>query len=364
LVGKYPFQLKIISYLTGVNYGKFYHWYKDSLSGFRTVKIETLPIQLGDKSSEILIPILRADQVGSHMAIDEKHIDGKYYTVLTNATTGMVAMLASTVVPHQIGECIAKLGVSMGNVAILSRDLAPTFENVGNLFFPHSMQVADKYHVVKHALDCLQDIRVRLKQQALSQQKQQQAIHKNNKKKNNKKCGVPPSGVPPSGVPPSGVPPTDKQAKFVTPKIENGETMVELLTRSKYLLNIKATNWNQYQIDRSNLLFKYFPELKTAHEIINKFRDWYEPIQKSESDFYLENQLLNWQFEAEQSKIKEVIHFQNLVKLNEEYILNYHKGLATNAIAESVNAKIQNAIRQNKGTRDIDFFHFRLAKIL
>ena len=327
----------------------FIIWYKDSLSGFGSKKIETHPIQYGDKASEILIPILRPQHVGYHMAIDEKHIDGKYYTVLTNAMTGRVALLASTVVPHQIGNCIAKLGVSMENVAILSRDLAPTFENVGNLFFPHSMQVADKYHVVKHALDCLQDIRVRLKQQALNQQKQQQTDYRKTKKKNKNK---------------SGVLPTKKQARFVPDKIENGETFVELLTRSKYLLNIKNTKWNQYQIERSNLLFRYFPELKAAHEIIQRFRDWYEPIQKLESDFYLENQLLNWQFEAEQSKIKEVIHFQNLVKLNEEYILNYHKNLATNAIAESVNAKIQKAIRDNNGTRDIEFFHFRLSKIL
>ena len=80
--------------------------------------------------------------------------------------------------------------------------------------------------------------------------------------------------------------------------------------------------------------------------------------------FLKTNELINWQFKAESIKIKEIPNFKKLVTMNEEYILNYHDGFETNAVAESVNAKIQNAIRQNRGTRDIDFFHYRLAQIL
>jgi hypothetical protein len=38
--------------------------------------------------------------------------------------------------------------------------------------------------------------------------------------------------------------------------------------------------------------------------------------------------------------------------------------METNAIAESVNAKIKEAIRKNNGSRDLDFFHFRLGMII
>ena len=53
------------------------------------------------------------------------------------------------------------------------------------------------------------------------------------------------------------------------------------------------------------------------------------------------------------------------MKNHEERILNYHKhGNKTNTIAESVNAKIKEAIRQNKGCRDLDFFHYRISIVI
>jgi hypothetical protein len=58
-------------------------------------------------------------------------------------------------------------------------------------------------------------------------------------------------------------------------------------------------------------------------------------------------------------------NFRNLVANHEQRIMNYHRyGNKTNVIAESVNAKIKEATRQNKGSRDLDFFHFRIAIII
>ncbi len=61
---------------------------------------------------------------------------------------------------------------------------------------------------------------------------------------------------------------------------------------------------------------------------------------------------------------EELLNFRSSVENNADYILNYYQQYATNAIAESTNARIQGYIRDNKGTRDIDFFHYRLGLVL
>ena len=53
-----------------------------------------------------------------------------------------------------------------------------------------------------------------------------------------------------------------------------------------------------------------------------------------------------------------------MIESNRDYVLNYFDGLRTNAIAESINAKIQIAIIKNRGSRDLDFFLYRVANFL
>jgi hypothetical protein len=61
---------------------------------------------------------------------------------------------------------------------------------------------------------------------------------------------------------------------------------------------------------------------------------------------------------VENLTINKLTKFANLVINHESKILNYHKmGYKTNAIAESINAKIDNANLKNNGARDIDFFN-------
>ena len=59
----------------------------------------------------------------------------------------------------------------------------------------------------------------------------------------------------------------------------------------------------------------------------------------------------------------EMENFKSLVERNESMILNYFVKGETNAKAEGINSKIQRFITINQGTRDRDFFYFRLAKL-
>jgi len=204
---------------------------------------------------------------------------------------------------------------------------------------------------LKNGIEYLQAIRIRLKQEELKKQRELQAIHDKKYKESKNK---------------SLIGPKMKVSKTYYPeRLSNGETIPELLSRSRYLLVISPDKWNEYQRKRALLLFEKFPHLEQALQAINEFRDWYKAKPNYYEPFENERKLGNWIDELENSPYSEMKNFRNLVVNHEERIMNYHRyGNKTNAIAESVNAKIKDAIRQNKGSRDLDFFHYRIAIII
>lgn len=364
MVSKHPFDLKVISTALGLNYSKFYRWYKDIFSDFRTDEEQTKlhehdigdPFSSDRKSQFIRVPILKQEHIGPHMAIDEKHINGIFYTVLTNGATSKTALMIASMNQKEIGKCLLKFEDKLHNVKTLSRDLSSVFHSIGDKYFPQATQVADKFHVIAHATNCVQDLRIRLKQQELKKQRLEQSQHKQNyqiyleNRKENTEQNL------------------SKVSKTYYPqRLINGETKVELLTRSKYLLYKLPEKWNAYQVRRAKILFEQYPQLEEAYQYINLFRNWYQPnniLDKTWSFLNAETNLIDWLFQTEKSTISELQNFRNTIINHEQFILNYHIDYKTNAIAESVNAKIKEATRLNKGTRDIDFFHFRLNLVI
>lgn len=341
----------------GIAYGKFYRWLKECITSFRKQdtqeELHKHDLCLAGKNPDqkILVPILRSEHIGEFMAIDEKHINGKFHTVFSNAKTGKVALFCSTIQVHELTQCFNKFGSILNTVKYITRDLSPTFEKVCNVNFPNAIQIADKFHVIRHAIEAIQTLRLRLKQDALKKQKEEQLEHEKHYKDNKNKHFIGPK--------------MDLPKSYQQYKIANGETLPELLTRSRYLCAISEDKWNSYQIARAKLLFHYFPELKEAYYKILEFRDWYKAKPSEYEPFLNEKILGNWLDEIEITSINELANFRNLVVNHENEIMNYHRhGNKTNAIAESINAKINDANRKNKGTRDIDYFNYRLGFII
>lgn len=184
MVCKYPFELKVISYVLGISYDKFYKWYKHHLSDFKKPetqeKLHQYDIRItGTFGQEtILVPLVKPEHIGEQMAIDEKHIDGQFYTILTNGKTGKVAMMASTVDGTEIGQCLNYFGDSLKQVTTITRDLSPTYEKVCTTHFSNATQVADKYHIVQMAIESTQELRIRHKQEALTAQRKEEKEHR------------------------------------------------------------------------------------------------------------------------------------------------------------------------------------------
>ncbi|RLD85848.1 MAG: DDE transposase, partial [Bacteroidetes bacterium] len=71
--------------------------------------------------------------------------------------------------------------------------------------------------------------------------------------------------------------------------------------------------------------------------------------------------LHQWYENVEDAEIDEMLNFKTLIETNEQQIMNYFLKGETNAMAESINSKIQKFISSNQGTRNRDFFFFRLG---
>lgn len=301
--------------------------------------------------SRIEVPILEPDNIGEHMAVDEKYIGGEFYTLLTNGKTGKIALMASTTKTSLLSKSMERFGQKLFDVKILTRDLAQHYDWFGRTNFLNAVQVADKFHVLKQAFETLQDIRIFHRQKMLTEFRLKYEKFKQ-EKRNNPKLKF-----------------DDKE-----PKLSNGETKGQLLARSRYLLYKNRKDWTESQSHRAELLFKLFPDIEAAYDFICLFRAWYDKDniidpsltnhEKSQALKIKQNTLMSWIQRISKLDIPELNNFKSLIEKNQASILNYFITGKTNAIAESNNSIIQRFINNNRGIKNKDFFYFRVKHFL
>ena len=152
-------------------------------------------------------------------------------------------------------------------------------------------------------------------------------------------------------------------------KLSNGETVLESLARSRYLLFKYPNEWTSSQQKRANALFEKFPEIKKVYDRCCEFRDWMKKENVGKSIRLIKDELWAWMLKVEQDEVDEMLNFKSMVERNMLPVLNYFRFGATNAIAENilvlctkyaVNSQIQRFIMINQGVRDREFFYFRM----
>ena len=149
--------------------------------------------------------------------------------------------------------------------------------------------------------------------------------------------------------------------RFVPEKLSNGDTLIELLTRSKYLLSFSGDNWTDRQKRRAEVLFSKFPKIKEAYSLNCSLRCVFSD--KSIDRDSAKTRLQNWYRKVSESTLREVKAARDAIKTKEEEILNYFINRSTNAHAESLNSKMKAFRAQIKGVQDMLFFMFITAKI-
>jgi transposase len=285
------------------------------------------------------------------MAVDEKYINGEFYTLLTNGKTGKIALMACTTKNALLSQVMRKFKDNLFNVKVLTRDLASNYDWFGRENFMNAAQVADKFHVLKHAFESLQDIRIYYRQKLLTQRREAYEAFKVEKKISPKLT-----------------------FEYTEVKLSNKETHSQLLARSQYLLYKKSGDWSDSQAQRAALLFKHYPDIGIAYDLICQFRAWYSAENIVRDDFDIRSKIIalknvdarldRWMANVIAADVTEILNFKSLVERNRGCILNYFYTGATNAIAEANNNIIQHFITNNRGAKNLDFFYFRLSQFL
>jgi len=354
-----PISFSVIGRVLGNDGKKIYRWYKEVLSGF-TKPEEQLSLHQNDipqtrkidpKTGEvpvISVPILKPENFGENMAIDDKNIGGEGYTVFSNKDTGKIAVLAQTTKASDLAEILQKVSVKiLFAVKTISKDLAENYDWIARSLFLNAMRIDDKFHVLKLGFEALQDVRVRYRQEVLTLERKKREEKKALKRERKAEC-------------------ERKNEKYEKPKevksapktYENGDTKKELLAKSRYLLFKFEKGWSESQKERAAILFREFPEIRKAYQFMCHFRHFYQV--KVGDIAESKKKLEEWYEEVGKGEIDEMMNFASTVAHHEGTILNYFKTGFTNAFAESLNAQIQRFVQSNSGTNDRDFFHFRL----
>jgi transposase len=343
----------VLSSILNLDNQLVWRWYRDHLSGFRESESggehyrHDLPSSDG---ATVRVPIYEPSNFGKEMAIDEKQIGEEMHTIISNRETGKIAFMARSMRYTDLQKLLYDDSKHCRSVETLTRDLSPLYAKVGNDLFFNSSAVADKFHIIRSLMDACQDVRVRLRQDLLREKRLKYQEHKKKEKHRKNECLS------------NGEEYVKATFVYEEEELSGGETVLESLARSRYLLFKYSNDWTSSQQKRANVLFEKFPEIKKVYHRCCEFRDWMKKENVGKSIFCLKEEIKSWMQKVEQDDVDEMLNFKSLVERNMLPVLNYFRYGATNAIAENINSKIQRFIMINQGVRDREFFYFRLRK--
>lgn len=280
--------------------------------------------------------ILYPENIGTHLSIDEVALSqGELYTILTNKKFkgkkgALVAIVAGTKA-DQVIEHISKIDYKKRSlVKEITLDMANSMKLISKKCFPKAIQVTDRFHVQKLALEALQEIRIKHRWEAIDFENQLIIRAKSENK------------------------------PYVSQLLPNGDSLKQLLARSRYALYKSREKWTLTQKERVQMLFGLYPDIKTAYSLVQQLRGIYN---KYNDKHIAMTKLAHWYRNVEESGFKNFNILLNTITFNYQSILNYFDNRSTNASAESFNAKIKAFRSQFRGVRNIDFFLFRLSNL-
>jgi transposase len=280
--------------------------------------------------------ILFEDNVSQNISIDETSLSqGELYTVLTNKEAkgrkgSLIAMVRGTNSDY-IRRILEKIPLKKRKIVKeITLDMAPTMEKIARYTFPNANLVTDRFHVQKLAYEAVQEIRIKHRWEAIEQENNEIELGK------------------------------ETQQEYIPEVFENGDTLKQLLARSRYLLFKSESKWTPTQRQRAEILFLRYPDIKDAYELSMELGRIYHTTKEKGIAF---TRLAKWYDKVEKSKFKT---FNTIAKSIQEHyltILNYFDNRSTNASAESFNAKIKAFRASFRGVRNVSFFLFRLSNI-
>jgi transposase len=321
-----PVSIKSVGEYFGVNGKLLEQQYRDYLSDFLTWD------QLSHANDWILFP----DNIGSTLSIDETALSqGELYTILTNKEAkgkkgALVAMIRGTN-SDTIKKILEKIPAKKRKfVKEITLDMAASMEKSVKYTFPNATLVTDRFHVQKLAYDAVQQMRIKYRWEAIEQENKEIELTK------------------------------ELKQKYSADILENGDTLKQLLARSRYLLFKSENNWTPSQRWRAEILFDRYPSLEQAYRLAMQLGNIFTQTKTKGVAF---TKLARWYDQVEKAGFKSFRTVAKSIEHHYQTILNFFDNRSTNASAESFNAKIKAFRSSFRGVRNVSFFLYRLANI-
>ena len=311
--------------------------------------------------------ILMPDNVGDKLSIDETALQEDLFTILSNKDGhcrqgSIVAMVRGTKAEDVIKVLMEIPEEVRATVKEVTMDLSSSMRAIVSTAFPNATIVLDCFHILKRGNDAIEEIRLKAKRDAQVEIRRLEREHRERQKRNAKQRKYYKKRHPRKpGEVKRGRKPKRKNERFKAPTYSNGDTKIELLTRSKRALTQSRDKWSEKTAERMRILFEEEPRLKEAYTIVNQLRTIFRCKNATREE--AREKLHEWYKAATNCSLREIKSARDAIKSREEEVLNYFINHSTNAGAESLNSKIKSFRAQLRGVSDLPFFMYRLYNI-
>lgn len=313
--------------------------------------------------------ILMEDNVGEFMSIDETAPSrGDLFTILSNKNGhGRKGSIAATVRGTRSEDLCAvfKKIPEEKRLAVkeVTMDFSDSMSSAVSESFPNAEQVIDCFHVIQLATSALSEVRMGHKRKAQTEDAKARREHNKRMKRNaeQRKAREQKRKDESRKKSTRGRKSDRKNKAYVSPRLANGDTAVELLTRSRYLIAQSRDKWTDSQKERAEILFAQYPDMQTAYNLVNKLRCIFK--NKNLTPETAIPELESWYSEVKKSDLKNLINVADTIQSRQENVINYFKNRHTNAAAESLNSKIKGFRTMLRGVSDLPFFMYRISTI-
>lgn len=312
--------------------------YKEKISGYRQ----------WDQLEHAEEYILFAENLGENLSLDETSLsNGDVYTILTNKAAkgrkGSLVAMVRGVATDTVSAVLRRLP-HKGRIAVktVTTDLSSAMMLTVRKIFPGAKLINDRFHVQQLMSEAVDQLRIRYRWEVLDAENK--AIREHRQKRKQAKTRLE----------------KDLIGKWEPERMANGETMPQIMARSKHIILKNRSKWNGQQSARAAILFEKFPRLKQAYELSMRLTEIYNKKTTPDAARLL---LARWYNDVENFDALEFNSVLETFMNHSTTIVNYFEDRLTNASAESFNAKIKAFRSQLRGVCDVKFFMFRLSTL-
>jgi len=309
-----------------INGAQLERHYKEHLSGFADWQPKE------HAHNWLLFP----QNMGPRISIDETALsNGELYTLITNKEAKgrrgtLIAIIAGTC-SDTVNQVLQRIPEDLSSrVQEVTLDMSTSMRKIIRHNFPLASRVIDRFHVQKLAFDAIQEMRIAHRWDAINQETED--------KEKAKLLNI----------------------KYRPQILSNGDTLKQLLARSRYLLFKSPEKWSESQKARAAMLFERYPDIEKAYSLTHSLRMIYN---KNTIKDAARLSLAKWYNKVADAGFKSFNTIAATIHAHYEEILNFFVNRSTNASAESFNAKLKAFRASLRGVSDIKFFLFRVSNI-